>query len=46
MVNKVSREHETREETQRPMTWRPPSLLPDPDPRPGWRHRWVRLPLS
>ena len=45
MVNKVSREHETREETQRPMTWRPPSLLPDPDPRPGWRHRWVRVTL-
>lgn len=45
MVNKVPREHETREETQRPMTWRPPSLLPDPDPRPGWRHRWVRVTL-
>ena len=45
MVNKLPREHETREEAQRPMTWRLPSLLPDPDPRPGWRHRWVRVTL-
>lgn len=45
MVNKIPREQETREESQRPMTWRPPSLLPDPNPRPGWRHRWIRVSI-
>jgi len=22
--------------------WAPPSTLPDPHPRPGWVHRWIR----
>lgn len=33
---------ETRESEQRPRQWRPPSALPDPNPRPGWKHRYVR----
>lgn len=37
------REMGTREFTQE--TYRPPSMLPDPEPRPGWVHRWVRMSL-
>lgn len=37
------RERETRALTEE--TYRPPSMLPDPDPRPGWVHRWVRMSL-
>ena len=35
-------QRETRESEQRPRQWRPPSALPDPNPRPGWKHRYVR----
>lgn len=27
----------------REVSWTPPSVLPDPDPRPGYVHRWVRV---
>jgi len=27
----------------REVSWTPPSVLPDPDPRPGYVHRWVRI---
>jgi hypothetical protein len=33
----------TREEESRPTdSWVPASILPDPDPRDGWVHRWIR----
>ena len=39
-----SREADSREVAfKRPEAWRPPELLPSPDPRPGWSHRWVRI---
>ena len=41
--NRLSREMETRAATLRPQAWRAPEVLPSPDERPGWRHRWVRL---
>lgn len=31
-----------RAEPARKMTWKPPSLLPDPKPNPDWEYRWVR----
>jgi len=40
--NRLARELDTREVTQRVAAWRPPETLPSPDERPGWKHRWVR----
>ena len=33
---------ETRESEERPKQWKPASMLPSPNPQPGWRFRWVR----
>ena len=41
--NRLTRELDSRKTAQRPQAWRPPETLPSPDPRPGWKHRWVRL---
>jgi hypothetical protein len=41
--NRQPRALESRERDQRPAAWRPPETLPQPDPRPGWTHRYVRL---
>lgn len=41
--NRLSRELEARTVAQRPQAWRAPETLPSPDPRPGWKHRWVRI---
>jgi len=43
---RVARELETRATTQRQTMWRAPETLPSPDPRPGWKHRWVRISIS
>lgn len=40
--NRLARELDTRQTMARPQAWRPPETLPSPDPRPGWKHRWVR----
>lgn len=40
--NRLSREMDTREKTTRRMEWKPPTVLPEPDHRPGLRHRWIR----
>ncbi len=40
--NRKSRDSETRVEMLRPQMWRAPETLPPPDPRSGWKHRWVR----
>ena len=39
----LSRDLESRETTKRPTAWRAPEVLPYPDPRPGWSHRYIRL---
>mgnify|MGYP000140793415 FL=1 len=42
-MTKLTRELDSRETQTRPITeWAPPQLLPTPDARPGWSHRWVR----
>jgi hypothetical protein len=42
--NRRSREADVREVVfKRPEAWRPPEMLPSPDARPGWSHRWVRI---
>ena len=44
--NRVEREQSSRQKTQmRPQVWRAPETLPSPDPRPGWKHRWVRISI-
>ena len=41
--NRINRELNTRDKAARPRTWTPPTLLPDPNPEPGYEFRWVRL---
>ena len=41
-----NREIETRDSEARTPRWQQPSVLPSPDPRPGWIHRWVRVALQ
>ena len=44
--NRLDRELSSRQKTQmRPQVWRAPETLPSPDPRPGWKHRWVRVSI-
>ena len=43
--NRLARDLDTRAVMQRPQAWRPPEVLPSPDPRPGWKHRWVRTSI-
>jgi hypothetical protein len=41
--NKLTRELETREFSERPKQWMPPELLPEPDKQAGYAYRWVRV---
>ena len=40
--NKLTRELETREFSERPKQWMPPELLPEPDKQAGYSYRWIR----
>lgn len=42
--NRLSREMDARSKTfQRPAAWQAPEVLPFPDDRPGWKHRYIRI---
>lgn len=41
--NRLSRELETREITERPKQWMPAELLPEPDKQAGFKYRWIRI---
>ena len=41
--NRLTRELETRDSTQRRKHWEPPQSLPTPNPREGIVHRWIRV---
>jgi hypothetical protein len=41
--DRTPREQETRAAEIRQQTWKPPTALPDPHPRPGVTFRWVRI---
>jgi hypothetical protein len=43
--NRLNRNLDTRDKTERTKKWQRASTLPDPDPRDGWGHRWVRLSM-
>lgn len=40
---RTPRELETRSKKERPKKWMPPTLLPDPNPEPGYVFRWIRI---
>jgi len=40
--NRGQRAQETREVAARPAAWRPANALPEPNPRDGLHHRWIR----
>ena len=44
-VEKTPRSAETRAKMERAAQWVRPDVLPNPDPRPGWVHRYVRTSL-
>lgn len=46
MDKRTPRTNETREAESRPVTWTPPSLLPDPAPQDGYKFRWIRTTLN
>lgn len=41
-TNRITREVDTREFSERPKQWLPPELLPEPDKEPGYTYRWIR----
>jgi hypothetical protein len=43
--NRLARELENRESTQRKTTWTPPQTLPEPEPQDGWVFRWIRTSI-
>lgn len=42
---RLDRALDSRAATARPTAWRPPEVLPSPDPRPGFTHRWIRISM-
>lgn len=42
---RAGRETETRVASERPNRWRPPQLLPDLTPEPGYVFRWIRVSM-
>ena len=40
--NRLAREFENRDSSQRKMEWAPPQTLPEPEPQEGWVFRWIR----
>ena len=39
---RTPRSLETREKNERSKPWKPPNLLPDPNPEAGYVYRWIR----
>jgi hypothetical protein len=42
MDKRTPRESDTRETSSRKKSWSPPTVLPEPDKKDGWRYRWIR----
>ena len=43
MAERNPRELDTRAKAERPKSWMPPQLLPDPIPEEGYVYRWIRI---
>lgn len=43
MAERIPREFEVRAKAERPKKWLPPTMLPDPNPEPGYAFRWIRV---
>jgi len=41
--NRITRELESRDATERPKQWQLPELLPEPDKQAGYSYRWIRV---
>jgi hypothetical protein len=41
--NRKPREIETRQQSVRTESWKPPELLPEPDKQEGYAYRWIRV---
>jgi hypothetical protein len=41
--NRITRELESRDVTERPKQWQLPELLPEPDKQAGYSYRWIRV---
>jgi len=44
-IDKTPRAQKTREKTERPTNWKPPSILDAPPAPPGFIHRWIRTEI-
>ena len=44
-TNRLQREADSREVTERPKQWAPPDLLPEPDKQAGYAYRWIRVSM-
>jgi hypothetical protein len=44
-INKTPRAQNTREKTERPTNWKPPSVLDAPPAPAGFIHRWIRTEI-
>ena len=42
-TNRIDREVQNRELSERPKQWMPPELLPEPDRQAGFAYRWIRV---
>ena len=45
MATKATREVTNREFDERPKSWAPPELLPEPDKESGFEYRWIRVSM-
>lgn len=45
MAERTPREHKTREASERKRSWARPSALPTPEPRDGFKFRWIRTSM-
>lgn len=43
--NRITRELDSRDLTERPKQWTPPELLPEPDKQAGYSYRWIRVSM-
>ena len=43
---RTPREAESRAKAERPKTWAPAELLPNPTPAPGYVYRWIRFSIQ